>query len=89
MILTEEEEIMACPMKLEYSEKIVDSSNEAAPKPGGMTYSNAGAWQALTYPPLYKVDAMKIDIPWHQNPKKSDYNTICFKQLCPVAEGKG
>ena len=37
VILTDDEEIMMCPMEFEYSAKILENSGEAAPKPGGMT----------------------------------------------------
>jgi hypothetical protein len=88
VILKEEEEIMTCPMELEYTAKIAENSGEAAPKPGGMTYNNAGPRQASTCPPLCEVDPMKIDIPWHQNPKENDYNTIFFKHFFPSLKGK-
>ena len=31
---------------------------------------------------------MKIDIPWHQDPKKNDYNTIFFKYFFLSLKGK-
>ena len=88
MILTEEEEIMTCLMELEYSAKITENSGEAAPKPGGMAYNNAGAVQASTCPPLCEVDPTKIDIPWYPNPKKNDYTTIFFEHFFPSLKGK-
>ena len=62
VILMEEEQIMTCPMELKYAADILENSGEVAPKPGGMTYNNAGARQASTCPPLCEVGPMRIDI---------------------------
>ena len=87
-ILSEQEQIVQCPMELGLAAKEAERQGTSSLKPGGMSSGEAGATTEELHGPLEKYSPLWKDIPWNSNPSKVDWSGIFFEHFWPSLEGK-
>ena len=87
-ILSEQEQIVQCPMEQEIAAKRTAMQGGSSPKPAGMSFAPAGARTEELRNTLASLSPLKRDIPWNPNPNKVDYSKIFFGHFFPSLEGK-
>ena len=88
-ILSEEEQIIACPMEQALAAKEAEHRGDPGAKPGGMSSGRAGARTEGVHSPMEKYTPLRNeDTPWNSDPKKVDWSAVWSKYFWPSMTGK-